>query len=62
MMIVLLVAAYIAVAALCVYLEGRITGESRFAPMWLMWPVFLPLVVVVVAFKWIGDLGERHHG
>jgi hypothetical protein len=62
MTIVLLVAAYIAVAALCVYLEGRLTGCADYAPAWIMWPFFLPIVAVAFTFEWLGDLGERHHG
>jgi hypothetical protein len=62
MITVLAVAAYIGIAALCVYLEGRLGGSADFAPMWIVWPFMLPIVLLAAAVEALARLGERHHG
>jgi hypothetical protein len=58
--IALCVVAYFAVAFLCTYWAGRLTGDAV-APLWLMWPIILLIVLVSFAFEAVGELGERHN-
>jgi hypothetical protein len=62
MITVLAVAAYIGIAALCVYLEARFTGDGACGPLWIVWPIVLPIVLWAAAFEALTRLGERHHG
>lgn len=57
--IALFVVGYLAIALACCYLEGLLTGEAV-PPLWLMWPIMLPVYLVAWLFSAVGDLGERH--
>lgn len=61
MMLALIIAVYAAIALLCVYLEGFLTGDSEVAALWLLWPLVLPVMLVTWLFGLVADLGKRHH-
>lgn len=60
--IVLLGIAYVAVGALCVYLEARLTGDGAIGPLWMAWPFMVVVCAFAWATEWLIDLGERHRG
>lgn len=60
-MIALLVVGYFIAALVGVYLEARLTGDSM-APLWIIWPILLPILLVAAAFEAVAALGEDHHG
>ncbi len=59
-MTTLFIAGYLAVALLCVYGEGRLTGAADLAPAWMIWPLMLPILLIAWVFAVVADAGERH--
>jgi hypothetical protein len=62
MITVLAVAAYIGIAALCVYLDARLSGETDTGPMWLLWPFILPILALHSLFGLVERAGMHRRG
>ena len=60
MTLFLFAAGYLIVALTCAYLEARLSADASIGPVWIFWPLLLPIVALMGAFEIVIWLGERH--
>lgn len=52
--------AYLIIAMATGYIFARLTDDAYYAMFGILWPIAIPISLLIRLFDAIGELGERH--